>query len=84
MTTLLIPTQSVPLTIDLSAIESMTQEQFSQFCLANRDLRIERTANGEVIIMSPAFSDIGNRNGKIALQLGNWAEQDGTVDTPQG
>lgn len=81
MTTLLIPTQSVPLTIDLPAIEPMTQEQFHQFCLANRDLRIERTANGEVIIMSPAFSDTGNRNIKIAQQLANWAEQDGTGET---
>ena len=81
MTTLLIPTQSVPLTIDLPAIEPMTQEQFYQFCLANRDLRIERTANGEVIIMPPAFSDTGNRNFKIAVQLGNWAEQDGTGET---
>ncbi len=81
MTTLLIPTQSVPLTIELPAIEPMTVEQFYQFCLANGDLRIERTANGEVIIMSPAFSDTGNRNFKIALQLGNWAEQDGTGET---
>ncbi|TAD95035.1 MAG: Uma2 family endonuclease [Oscillatoriales cyanobacterium] len=59
MTTLLIQTQSVPLTIDLPAIEPMTVEQFYEFCLANRDLRIERTAKGEVIIMSPAFSEDG-------------------------
>ncbi len=81
MTTLLIPTQSVPLTIDLPAIEPMTVEQFYQFCLANGDLRIERTASGEVIVMSPAFSDTSNRNGKISLQLANWAEQDGTGET---
>ncbi|MEG5035349.1 Uma2 family endonuclease [Microcoleus sp. AT3-D2] len=78
MTTLLIQTQSVPLTVNFPAIQSMTVEQFYEFCLVNRDLRIERTASGEVIIMSPAFSDTGNRNGKIALQLGNWAEEDGT------
>ncbi|PHX56836.1 hypothetical protein CP500_003295 [Tychonema bourrellyi FEM_GT703] len=81
MTTLLIPTQSVPLTIELPAIEPMTVEQFYQFCLANGDLRIERTASGEVIVMSPAFSDTSNRNGKISLQLANWAEQDGTGET---
>ncbi|WP_341731936.1 Uma2 family endonuclease [Microcoleus sp. EPA2] len=81
MTTLLIPTQSVPLTIDLPAIEPMTVEQFYQFCLANGDLRIERTASGEVIVMSPAFSDTSNRNGKIFQQLANWAEQDGTGET---
>jgi Uma2 family endonuclease len=81
MTTLLIQSMSVPLTVNLPAIKSMTVEQFYEFCLANRDLRIERTASGEVIIMSPAFSDTGNRNFKIALQLGNWAEQDGTGET---
>jgi Uma2 family endonuclease len=78
MTTLLIQTQSVPLTVHLPAIESMSVEQFYEFCLANRDLRIERTASGKVIVMSPAFSDTGNRNIKIAQQLANWAEQDGT------
>ncbi len=81
MTTLLIQTESVPLTVNFPAIQSMTVEQFYEFCLVNRDLRIERTASGEVIIMSPAFSDTGNRNLKIALQLGNWAEQDGTGET---
>jgi Uma2 family endonuclease len=78
MTTLLIQTQIVPLTVNLPGSESMTVEQFYEFCLANRDLRIERTASGEVIVMSPAFSDTGNRNFQIALQLGKWAEQDGT------
>lgn len=81
MTTLLIQPMSVPLTVNLPAIKSMSVEQFYEFCLANRDLRIERTASGEVIIMPPAFSDTGNRNFKIALQLGNWAEQDGTGET---
>ena len=78
MTTLLIQTQSVPLTVNLPSIKSMSTEQFYEFCQANDDLRIERTASGEVIIMPPAFSDTGNRNFKIAVQLGNWAELDGT------
>jgi Uma2 family endonuclease len=80
-TTLLIQSMSVPLTVNLPAMKSMTVEQFYEFCLANRDLRIERTASGEVIIMPPAFSDTGNRNLKIAQQLANWAEQDGTGET---
>jgi hypothetical protein len=44
MTTLLIQTESVPLTVNLPAIESMTVEQFYEFCRVNRDLRIERTS----------------------------------------
>lgn len=81
MTTLLIQTESIPLTVNPPAIKSMSVEQFYEFCLANRDLRIERTASGEVIIMPPAFSDTGNRNIKIAQQLANWADQDGTGET---
>ena len=78
MTTLLIQTESTPMTINLPTIAPMTHEQFYEFCLANRDLRIERTASGEVVIMPPAFSDTGNRNFNIAVQLGSWANQDGT------
>ncbi|MBN3891090.1 MAG: Uma2 family endonuclease [Nostoc sp. JL31] len=78
MTTLLIQTESTPLTVNFPSLVQMTNDQFYEFCQANGDLRIERTANGEVIIMPPAFSDTGNRNFNIAAQLGNWTEQDGT------
>lgn len=78
MTTLLIQTESTPLTVNFPSLVQMTNEQFYEFCQANGDLRIERTANGEVIIMPPAFSDTGNRNFNIAAQLGNWTEQDDT------
>lgn len=81
MTTLLIQTESIPLTVNFPAIFQMTQGQFYEFCQANRDLRIERTATGEVIIMPPTFSDTGNRSGKAFQQLANWADQDGTGDT---
>jgi Uma2 family endonuclease len=79
MTTLHIQTESVPLTVQFPA--TMDDEEFIEFCWANRDLRIERTANGEIIVMPPAFSDTGNRNLKIAQQLANWADQDGTGET---
>ncbi len=77
MTSLLIKTELMPMRVDLSSVmpqDKMTDEQFYAFCQANRELRIERTASGEVIIMLPAFSDTGNRNFKAALQLGIWAE----------
>ena len=74
MTTLLIQTDSIPLTIQIAP---MNREQFYAFCRANRDLRIERSATGEVVIMPPVFSDTGNRNIKISQQLANWADQSG-------
>ncbi|NEO78252.1 Uma2 family endonuclease [Moorena sp. SIO4G3] len=81
MTRLLIQTQTVPVMVNLPGIIPMTPAQFSEFCLANRDLRIERTASGEVVIMPPVFSDTGNRNLKISQQLANWADLDGTGET---
>lgn len=77
-TNLLIQTETNPLMVSLPAIAPMTREEFYTFCQANRDLRIERTATGDVVIMPPAFSDTGNRNFNLAVQLGIWAEQDGT------
>lgn len=78
MTKLLIQAANHPLTVNLPAIAAMTPEQFYEFCLANRELRIERTTAGEVIIMSPAFADTGNRNFNMAAQLWCWTEQDAT------
>jgi Uma2 family endonuclease len=77
-TTLLIQTEPGLMEVRLPAIAPMTAEQFYEFCLANRDLRIERSASGEVIVMPPTFSDTGNRNFNLAMQLGIWAESDGT------
>ena len=81
MTSLLVQSPSIPVTIHFPWITSMTVQEFYQFCLANQDLRIERTANGEVIIMPPAFSDTGNRNVKISQQLANWSDQDGSGES---
>lgn len=77
-TTLRIQSETMPLTVSLPAIAPMTRDEFYAFCLANRDLRIERTADGEVVIMPPAFSDTGNRNFNIAAHLWVWTEKDGT------
>ncbi|MEL6334357.1 MAG: Uma2 family endonuclease, partial [Cyanobacteria bacterium J06626_26] len=77
-TTLLIQTESSPLTVSLPAVAPMTRDEFYAFCQANRDLRIEQTATGEVVIMPPAFSDTGNRNFNLAAYLWVWTEQNGT------
>ncbi|MBW4610897.1 MAG: Uma2 family endonuclease [Hassallia sp. WJT32-NPBG1] len=69
---------SSPLIVQLPPSMQMTDEQFFEFCQVNRDLRIERNKFGEISIMPPTGSETGNRNFNIAVQLGIWAEQDGT------
>ena len=54
-------------------IEPMSLEEFWRFSAENRDLRMERAANGELIIMTPTFGRSGPRNAEIIRQLGNWA-----------
>ncbi len=56
----------------------MNELQFYEFSRTNPDLRIERNADGEVIVMPPASTDTGNRNGRISGQLFIWAEKDST------
>jgi Uma2 family endonuclease len=54
---------------------TVTREQFVQLALANRDLQLERTATGELIVMPPTGSDTGNRNLDIEGQLWLWNRQ---------
>ncbi|MDJ0531798.1 MAG: Uma2 family endonuclease [Xenococcaceae cyanobacterium MO_207.B15] len=65
------------LTLDLQSIE-LTNEQFYQLCINNRDLRIERNANGDLVIMPPTGGQTGNRNGRLIQQLFNWSDSDST------
>ncbi len=81
MTSLLVQSVMAPFPIDLSSLTTlpkMTDVQFYEFCRTNAELRIERNASGEVIVMPPAFSDTGNRNLKISQQVANWADEDET------
>ena len=67
----------LPIVLKLRPLIQLTEEQFAEFCGLNRDLRIERTATGELEIMAPAFSRTSNRNIKITTQLEVWSDRDG-------
>jgi len=56
---------------------SMTDEEFAQFCAENPDLRIETTAEGELLVTAPTHPLSGDRNSQIAIALGIWARNDG-------
>jgi Uma2 family endonuclease len=53
----------------------LTNEQFFAFCQENRDLRFERTHEGEIIIMSPTGGETGNKNIKLAFHLESWNQK---------
>jgi len=56
----------------------VSDEDFWRLCQKNPDLRLERTARGELIIMAPAGTESGGRNAKLTMRLGIWVEADGT------
>lgn len=63
------------LTLQLPPVLKLTDEQFEQLAAANRDLRLELTAKGELIIMPPTGGETGDRNFELDGQLWYWNRQ---------
>ena len=71
------PPVSVPIALDMHSV-GLSDEQFYNLCKDNRDLRLELTASGELIIMPPTGSLTGWRNADLNYQLTAWSKRDGT------
>jgi Uma2 family endonuclease len=57
--------------------DAMSDDEFWDFCVANPDVRFERTAEGEIIIVPPAGMESDYQNLKVAASLDQWAMKDG-------
>jgi hypothetical protein len=55
-----------------------TREQFFRLCALNHDLRLERSAEGDIIVMPPAGGRTGARNSSLLLQIAARAKADGS------
>jgi len=56
----------------------LSDEEFWEFCAQNRELRIEMTKEGQMIIMMPVGSEGSSRNFLLTARFGAWVENDGT------
>ena len=65
-----------PLALNLDAVH-LTDEQFYQLCQNNRELKFERTASGELLIMPPVGGESGNREAELIADLAIWNRQTG-------
>ncbi|MCF2971945.1 Uma2 family endonuclease [Synechococcus sp. Nb3U1] len=65
------------LTLDLTPLMTLTREDFIRLCGANPELKLERTAQGELIIMAPTGGETGNLNFEISGELYVWNRQTG-------
>ena len=62
------------LTLNLNPIIKLTDDQFFQLCQENENIRLERTAKGELIIMSPAGGETSSSNAGLTAQIWIWNE----------
>jgi Uma2 family endonuclease len=59
-------------TIDLSSVIQLTREEFVKICAANPEMKLERTAKGELIVMSPTGGETGSFNSDLNYELAAW------------
>jgi len=63
------------ITLSLKTLLDLTDEAFYELCRANPDVKFERTATGELVVMSPTGGESGHRNADIIIDLGIWNRQ---------
>ncbi len=66
-----------PLNLRLGSALRLSDEELFELCRLNRELRIERTAAGDLEIMAPAGSESSHRNAQLTAALVAWAKRDG-------
>ena len=65
--------------VDFSPLATkVSDEEFAELCRLNPELQIERTSEGELVIVAPTGGKTGRRNAKLTMAFGLWAERDGT------
>lgn len=64
-------------TLDLTPITTLTHEQFYHLCMANPDLRLERTSTGALIVMSPVGGKSGNLEAALNGAVWSWNQFSG-------
>lgn len=67
-------TDTLLLTYPRSLKLYVTPEQFAALAASNRELRMERTATGELIVNPPTGWETGERNRSLIGQLDRWYE----------
>jgi Uma2 family endonuclease len=70
--------ETPPLVLRLAPVIDMSDEQFFELCQLNRDLRLERTSQGDLVIMPPTGGEIGRTNFELTGLFEHWVHADGS------
>jgi Uma2 family endonuclease len=62
-------------TVNFNSIIHLTDNQFYQLCQENPEVKFERNAKGELIIMPPTGGETGNQNAEISADFVIWNRQ---------
>ncbi|MDP8924564.1 MAG: Uma2 family endonuclease [Chloroflexota bacterium] len=73
--------RELPLVLRLLPAIRLSDDDLFALCALNRELRIERTAEGDLLLMPPTGAETGDSNAEIGMQLRVWAKRDGTGTT---
>src|SRR5262245_50362478 len=64
--------------LHLRPVIKLTDDQLYELCQINKELWIERTAEGDLVIMPPEGGETNTRTITFATSLTQWAAADGT------
>jgi Uma2 family endonuclease len=71
-----LPDLNLPVTVILDREHRLTDEDYFAFCAANPELNVERTREGEIVIVPPAGGESDFRTLEAAGDLREWAKKD--------
>ena len=63
------------LTLVLEPLYALNNQTFQELCAVNPDLKLERTEQGELVIMPPTGGETGRQNSQLNFQLQLWNQQ---------
>ena len=64
--------------IVITPLQELSEDEYFQFCVSQRELRIEMTSEGQMIIMMPVGGEGSHRNLFLTGRFFTWSETDPT------
>ena len=65
----------IAVNLNLEPLVLLTDDAFHTMCRANPDVKLERTAEGELVIVPPTGGTSGRKNRNLTGQFSNWVEE---------
>jgi Uma2 family endonuclease len=74
---LVLPEITAPAKLTFDASQTMSDDEYYEFCVANPDVRFERSPQGEIVIVPPVGPESDHLSADVTAQLAVWSKKDG-------